>query len=68
MTMESFDGAELCELVDLYILHILDEKYGKDRIGLYRDNRLACSGYISEPLADRIRKDFINIRNILILV
>ena len=25
----SFDVAELCELVGLYILHILGEKYGK---------------------------------------
>ena len=41
-TMGSFDGAELCELVGLYILHILGEKYGKHRIGLYRDDRLAC--------------------------
>ena len=26
VTMASFDGAELCELVGLYILHILGEK------------------------------------------
>ena len=26
VTMGSFDGAELCELVGLYILHILGEK------------------------------------------
>ena len=36
VTMGSFDGAELCELVGLCILHILGEKYGKHRIGLYR--------------------------------
>ena len=29
VTMRSFDGTELCQLVDLYILHILGEKYGK---------------------------------------
>ena len=34
VTMGSFDGAELCELVGLYILHILGEKYGKHKIGL----------------------------------
>ena len=59
--MGSFDGAELCELVGLYILHILGEKYGKHRIGLYRDDGLACFGYTSGPQADRIRKDFIKI-------
>ena len=59
--MGSFNGAELCELVGLYILHILGEKYGKHRIGLYRDDGLACFGYTSGPQADRIRKDFIKI-------
>ena len=61
VTMGSFDGAELCELVGLYILHILGQKYGKHRIGLYRDDGLACSEYTSGPQADRIRKYFINI-------
>ena len=59
--MGSFDGTELCELVALYILHILGEKYGKHRIGLYRDDGLACFGYTSGPQADRIRKDFTKI-------
>ena len=57
--MGSFDGAELCELVGLYNLHILGEKYGKHRIALYRDDGLARYGYTSGPQADRIRKDFI---------
>ena len=58
VTMGSFDDAELCEVVGLYILHILGEKYGKHRIGLYRDDGLACFGYTSGPQPDRIRKDF----------
>ena len=33
----------------------------KDRIGLYRDDGLACFGDTSGPQADRIRKDFIKI-------
>ena len=61
ITMESFDGAKLCELVGLYVLHILGEKYGKYNIGKYRDEGLACSGYTSGPQADRIRQDFIKI-------
>ena len=61
VTMGSFDDAELCELVDLYILHILGEKYGKHRISLYRDDELACFWYTSESQADRIRKYFIKI-------
>ena len=61
VTLGCFDGAELCELVGLYILHILGEKYGKHRIRLYHDAGLACFGYISGPQADRIRKHFIKI-------
>ena len=53
VTMGSFDGAELCELVGLYILHSLGEKYGKHGIGYYRDDELACFGYTSGPQADR---------------
>ena len=56
--MGSFDGAESCELVGLYILHILGEKYRKHRICLYRDDGLTCFGYTSGPQAGRIRKDF----------
>ena len=50
-----------CLLEGLYILHILGEKYGKHRIGLYRDDGLACFGYTNGPQAERIRKDFIKI-------
>ena len=42
-------------------MYILGAKYGKHRIGLYRDDGLACFGYTSGPQADRIRKDFIKI-------
>ena len=59
--MGSFDSAELCELVGLYIFRILGEKCGKYRIGLYRDDRLASFGDTSGPQVDRIRKYFIKI-------
>ena len=35
ITMESYDGAELCELTGLYILHVLSSEFGKEKIGLY---------------------------------
>ena len=59
VTMGSFDGAEVCELVGLYILHILSTKYGKNLNGIYRDDGLACFENVSGPQADQIRKDFI---------
>ena len=49
------------ELVGLYILHILGEKYRKHRTGLYRDDGLECFAYTSGPQTDIIRKDFIKI-------
>lgn len=59
--MGSFDDTKVCELIDLCILHISGEKYGKEIIGLHRDDGLSCFDNIIGPQADRIRKGFINI-------
>ena len=59
VTMGSFDGAELCELVGLYILHVLGDKFGYKNMGLYRDDGLACFHRIDGPTSDRIRKDIV---------
>ncbi|KXJ25355.1 hypothetical protein AC249_AIPGENE10664 [Exaiptasia diaphana] len=56
VTMGSYDGAEICELVGLFILNDLCT-YGKDNIGLYRDDGLAIFRNISGPQAERTRKD-----------
>ena len=55
--MGSFDGAEVCELIGLYILNSLAKKYGKDRVGLYRDDGLILLRGTSARLADKARKD-----------
>ena len=39
--MGSFDGAELCELVGLFLLSKLASIIGKSNFGLYRDDGLA---------------------------
>ena len=57
--MGSFGGADIYELLGLYIFHILGDKYGKHRIDLYHDDELVSFGYTSGPHSDRIRKDFI---------
>ena len=59
--MGSYDGAEICELVGLYILLVLGEKYGKYKVGLYREDGLACFGNINGSQAEQIRKEFISI-------
>ena len=42
VTMGSFGGAEVCELVGLYLLDILRQECGENKIGLYRDDGLSC--------------------------
>ena len=59
--MGSFDGEEICKLVGVYILKVLGEKYGKEKVGLYRDYGLACFESVSGPQAEKIRKDVIEI-------
>ena len=39
--MGSFNGAEVCDLVGLYLLHILSMIINTQSIGLYRDDGLA---------------------------
>ena len=42
--MASFHGAEVCELVGLYLLQklIRDKVFTKEQVGLYRDDGLAA--------------------------
>ena len=47
----------MCELVGLYILNRLSEKYDKESTMLYRDNGLVLFSNISGPQTDRIKKD-----------
>ena len=61
VTMGSFDGAELCELVGLFVLYRLSEKYGITTSGLYRDDGLCCFKNISGPQSEKIRKDLIKL-------
>ena len=60
VTMGSYDGAEVCELVGLYLLDQLSHKFDKEKIGLYRDDGLAALK-LSGPQADRARKDIVEI-------
>ena len=50
ITMESYDGAEICELVGLCILSTLGKIYEIQNVGLYRDDGLACFHKIVDQL------------------
>ena len=58
VTMGAYDGAEVCELVDSFLLHQLSNKYSKKDVGLYRDDGLAVFKNKSGPQAERIKKNF----------
>ena len=62
VTMGSFDGAEVCELVGLFILNSLQERFGEN-VGLYRDDGLAVVNTRSGRLCDKESKELIRIFN-----
>ena len=53
--------AEICKLVGVYIFNVLGEKYGKERVGWYRDDGVALFQNVSVQQANKIRKDVIKI-------
>ena len=54
--MGSFDEAEVCELVGLYLLDQPAEILGKENVGLLRDDGLAVIKSGSGPAIERTRK------------
>ena len=55
--MGSYDGAEICELVGLYLLNQLSTVIDKSSVGLYRDDGRAAKNNANGPKLDRIRKN-----------
>ena len=58
VTMGAYDGAEVCELVGIFILYQLSRIYNKNDIGLYRDDCLAVFRNTNGPPAEKIKKHF----------
>ena len=56
--MGAYDGAEVCEIVGLFLLNNWANKFDKNSVGLYRDDGLALFRNISVHRADKIRKGF----------
>ena len=48
VSMGTYDGAEVCELIGIFLLNLLGRKYDTRNIGLYKDDGLSifknCSG------------------------
>ena len=58
VTMGAYDGAEVCELVGIYLQSLLAERYNKNDFGLYRDDGLAVFRNVSGTQSEQIKKDF----------
>ena len=58
VAMGSYDGAEICELVGLFILHRLNAAYSNGNIGLYRDDGLAVFKSTNARALDKNKKRF----------
>ena len=59
VTMGSYDGAEVCELIGIFMLSLIGNKYNPDDIGLYRDDGLAVIKNTSGPQSEKIKKTFL---------
>ena len=57
--MGSFQGAEICGLIGLYILSEISPITGPSNIGLYRDDGLAIIKQTSGTTLEKIKKSLI---------
>ena len=55
--MGSFDGAEVCELVGVYIQSKLEKILPKSNFGLYRDDEIALLKNLNGQQTDKFRKN-----------
>jgi hypothetical protein len=53
--MGSYDGAKIWKLVCLFTVNHLGKKFGKENIGLYRDDGLTIIKNKSARLTDEIK-------------
>ena len=59
--MGCYDGAEVCELVESYMLNQLRHAVNKESIGLYQDDGLGVYHNISKPDVERKKKQIVKI-------
>ena len=64
-TMGSYDYADVCEIVGLFMLNMLGKSSENNYIGLYRDDGLSCFRNYNGHENDKVRKDLIRFYKIL---
>ena len=64
ISMGAYDGAELCELIGIFLLNLLGRQYDPKNICLCREDGLSifenCSGPQMEKIKKRLQKVFKN--------
>ena len=60
VTMNAYDGTEVCELVGTFLLYKLSKKYNKNNTDLHRDDGLAISKNTSGPKSEKLKRIFKN--------
>ena len=58
VTMGSYDGAEVCELIGILMLSLVGSKYNPNNIGLYRDDGLAVFKNTGSPQTEKVKNIF----------
>ena len=58
VTIGSYDGAEVCELIGIFMLSLIRNKYNPSNIGLYRDGGLAVFRNTSGRQSEKVKKIF----------
>ena len=56
VTMGAYDGVEVCELIGIFMLYLIGDKYDSKNIGLYRDDGLAVFKNVSGLPSENIKK------------
>ena len=58
VSMGAYDGAEVCELIGIFLLNLLGRQYDTKNIGLYRDDGLSLFKNCSGPQMEKIKNTY----------
>ena len=58
VTIRSYNGAEVCELIGIFMLSLIRNKYNPSNIRLYRDDGLAVFRNTSGRQSENVKKTF----------
>ena len=54
VTMGAYDGADVCEVICIYMLYLIGKKYNSKYIGVYREDGLAVFKSVNGPASAKI--------------